>query len=224
MTKIVSYKWMIKQINKLEDAIIKECGFCLGKDIYGKTPSIPTEFNKNAKVTANINESLEKRVTNIRRLEEFINHYEFIVMEMMLILKKQGKSGSEWQNLLNRLEHSRKIIDKESDVIQYEIDFSTSKSIDTLSKISFIFLPLSFIVGYFGMNFTTMGMVGHNVDKKGILMWKHGHLFIKFLLFISLCLSIGYLYFLEKKGSTAKQTQLSIDKLTDIQATSAAFD
>ena len=55
-------------------------------------------------------------------------------------------------------------------------------------------------------------------------MWKHGHLFIKFLLFISLCLSIGYLYFLEKKGSTAKQTQLSIDKLTDIQATSAAFD
>ena len=224
MTKRVSYKWMIKQINKLEDAIIKECGFCLGKDIYGKTPSIPTEFNKNAKVTANINESLEKRVTNIRRLEEFINHYEFIVMEMMLILKKQGKSGSEWQNLLNRLEHSRKIIDKESDVIQYEIDFSTSKSIDTLSKISFIFLPLSFIVGYFGMNFTTMGMVGHNVDKKGILMWKHGHLFIKFLLFISLCLSIGYLYFLEKKGSTAKQTQMSIDKLTDIQATSRDFD
>ena len=221
MTKIVSYKWMIKQINKLEDAIIKECGFCLGDD---KTPSIPTEFNKNAKVTANINESLEKRVTNIRRLEEFINHYEFIVMEMMLILKKQGKSGSEWQNLLNRLENSRKIIDKESDVIQYEIDFSTSKSIDTLSKISFIFLPLSFIVGYFGMNFTTMGMVGHNVDKKGILMWKHGHLFIKFLLFISLCLSIGYLYFLEKKGSTTKQTQMSIDKLTDIQATSRDFD
>ena len=49
MTKIVSYKWMIKQINKLEDAIIKECGFCLGAD---KTPSIPTEFNETSVISS----------------------------------------------------------------------------------------------------------------------------------------------------------------------------
>ena len=221
MTKIVSYKWMIKQINKLEDAIIKECGFCLGDD---KTPSIPTEFNENARVSANLNRYVEKRVTNIRRLEEFINHYEFIVMEMILIESKKGKSGAEWKNILQRLEALRRIIDKESDVIQYEIDFSTNKSIDTLSKISFIFLPLSFIVGYFGMNFTTMGMVGHNVDKKGILMWKYGHIFIKFLLFLTFVLSMGYLYFLEKRETGPRRSQGEIDKLTDIQATSRDYD
>ena len=53
MTKIVSYKWMIKQINKLEDAIIKECGFCLGAD---KTPSIPTEFNETSRGSAKMNQ------------------------------------------------------------------------------------------------------------------------------------------------------------------------
>jgi hypothetical protein len=221
MTKIVSYQWMIKQINKLEDAIIKECGFCLGDD---KTPTIPTEFNKNSKVATNVTKNIEKRVTNIRRLEEFINHYEFITMEMILIESKKGKSGAEWKNLLNRLEQSRKIVDKESDVIQYEIDFSTHKSIDTLSKISFIFLPLSFIVGYFGMNFTTMGMVGHNMDRKGILMWKHGHFFIKISLLISFILSVGYLYFLERRDTGPKRSKGEIDKLTDIQSTARDFD
>ena len=221
MTKIVSYQWMIKQINKLEDAIIKECGFCLGDD---KTPSIPREFDENSKVATNVNKNIENRVTNIRRLEEFINHYEFIAMEMILIESKKGKSGAGWKNILNRLEQSRKIIDKESDVIQYEIDFSTNKSIDTLSKISFVFLPLSFIVGYFGMNFTTMGMVGHNVNKKGILMWKYGHFFIKILLLITFIISVGYLYYLEKKDTGPKRSQGEIDKLTDIQATSRDFD
>jgi len=221
MTKIVSYKWMIKQINKLENAIIKECGFCLGDD---KTPQIPRDFDENAQVSAKLNQYVAKRVTNIRRLEEFINHYEFIAMEMILIESKKGKSGAEWKNILERLEAARKIIDKESDVIQYEIDFSTNKSIDTLSKISFIFLPLSFIVGYFGMNFTTMGMVGHNVDKKGILMWKHGHLFIKGLLIFTFVLSMGYLYFLEKRDTGPQRAKGEIDKLTDIQATSRDFD
>ena len=216
MTKIVSYKWMIKQITKLEDAIIKECGFCLGDD---KTQQIPREFNENAVVSAKMNQYVAKRVTNIRRLEEFINHYEFIAMEMILIESKKGKSGAEWKNILERLEAARKIIDKESDVIQYEIDFTTTKSIDTLSKISFIFLPLSFIVGYFGMNFTTMGMVGHNVDKKGILMWKHGHSFIKFILFFTFVVSMGYLYFLEQRDTGPRRAQGEIDKLTGIQAT-----
>ena len=92
-----------------------------------------------------------------------------------------NKISNNKKHLNNRLIKARKIVDKESDSIQYRIDFHTHHSIDTLSKISFIFLPLSFIVGYFGMNFTTMGMVGHNVNKGGILMHKHGHLFIKLL-------------------------------------------
>lgn len=218
-TKKASYEWMVKQIDKLEKAVINQCGFCLGDD---KTPQIPVEFNIGASVSPErLSGTVVKRITDIRRLEEFINHYEFIAMEEILISKREGKSGAKWQSILNRLENSRKIIDKESDVIQYEIDFTTNRSIDTLSKISFIFLPLSFIVGYFGMNFTSMGMVGHNVDKQGILMWKHGHIFIKMLLLISLCLSIGYLYYLQSNESVKKRAQKEVDRLTDIQATAS---
>ena len=217
--KKVSYEWMIKQIDKLEKAVINQCGFCLGDD---KTPQIPVEFSVGASVSPEtLSGTVVKRINDIRRLEEFINHYEFIAMEEVLIAKREGKSGAKWQNLLNRLENSRKIIDKESDVIQYEIDFTTNRSIDTLSKISFIFLPLSFIVGYFGMNFTSMGMVGHNVDKQGILMWKHGHIFIKILLLFSLCISVGYLYYLQSNESVKKQAQKEVDRLTDIQATAS---
>jgi hypothetical protein len=217
--KKASYDWLIKQIDKLEKAVINQCGFCLGDD---KTPQIPVEFSEGASVSPDkLSNTMVRRITDIRRLEEFINHYEFIAMEEMLISRREGKSVAKWQSLLNRLENSRKIIDKESDIIQYEIDFSTNRSIDTLSKISFIFLPLSFIVGYFGMNFTSMGMVGHNVDKQGILMWKYGHIFIKFLLIVSLCLSIGYLYYLQSNESLKKTAQKEVDRLTDIQATAS---
>ena len=37
------------------------------------------------------------------------------------------------------------------------------------------------------MNFTSMGMLGKNVNYKGILMWKNGHTFVKILL-TNICL------------------------------------
>jgi hypothetical protein len=74
------------------------------------------------------------------------------------------------------------------------------------------------------MNFTTMGMVGHNMDRKGILMWKHGHFFIKISLLISFILSVGYLYFLERRDTGPKRSKGEIDKLTDIQSTARDFD
>ena len=69
------------------------------------------------------------------------------------------------------------------------------------------------------MNFTTMGMTGHNMNKSGILMWKHGHSFIKILLLASLVSSVGYLFYLEQMDSSGKALKRSINRLTKIQAT-----
>ena len=214
--KRLTYQWMIKQIDALEKEIIKQCAFCTGNGVKLQ----PLEFNKYLNVKTHLkNKDLSVRIIDIRRLEEFINHYEFLILEKILQNKRSGKSVAKWQHLKNRVVESRKIIDKESDSIQYRLDFHTHHSIDTLSKISFIFLPLSFIVGYFGMNFTTMGMTGHNMNKSGILMWKHGHIFIKILILISLVSSVGYLYYLEKIDESGKALKRSINRLTKIQAT-----
>ncbi len=214
--KKLTYKWMNKQIDELEQEVIKHCAFCTGKGVKLQ----PLEFNTHANIRGQIEQQdLRQRIISIRRLEEFINHYEFLILDKILQNKRSGKSTPEWKKLNNRLVEARKIVDKESDSIQYRIDFHTHHSIDTLSKISFIFLPLSFIVGYFGMNFTTMGMVGHNVDKKGILMWKHGHFFIKGLLVLSLISSIGYLYYLDNTVGGENALKREINRLTEIQAT-----
>jgi len=214
--KRLTYQWMIKQIDALEKEIIKQCAFCTGNGLKLE----PLEFNKDLDVKTHIkNKDLRVKITNIRRLEEFINHYEFLILEKILQNKRSGKSVAKWQHLKNRIVDARKIIDKESDSIQYRLDFHNHHSIDTLSKISFIFLPLSFIVGYFGMNFTTMGMTGHNMSKSGILMWKHGHIFIKIFLLISLVSSMGYLFYLEQMDESGKALKRSINRLTKIQAT-----
>ena len=215
--KKLTYEWMHKQIEELEKAVLNQCAFCTGNGVKLQ----PLEFNTKHDIKSREeNKDIKKRINDIRRLEQFINHYEFLILEKILLNKRTGKPVAKWKILNDRLDESRKIVDKESDAIQYRLDFHTNHSIDKLSKISFIFLPLSFIVGYFGMNFTTMGMVGHNVDKKGILMWKHGHFFIKGLLVLSLISSIGYLYYLDNTVGGENTLKREINRLTEIQATS----
>ena len=129
---------------------------------------------------------------------------------------------NEWNKILDRLEATRHIIDKLTSTLQYSLDIQSHSSIDTLSQVSFIFLPLSFITGYFGMNFTTMGMIGKNVNKNGVLMWKHGHTFVRLLLLFILIASIIILYFIEKSSLTDQATQQTIASL--VQAQSVAAD
>ena len=214
--KKLTYEWMHKQIEELEKAVLKQCAFCTGNGVKLQPLEFNTKYNIKSREE---NKDIKKRINDIRRLEQFINHYEFLILEKILLNKRTGKPVAKWKILNDRLDESRKIVDKESDAIRYRLDFHTNHSIDTLSKISFIFLPLSFIVGYFGMNFTTMGMVGHNVDKKGILMWEHGHFFIKGLLVLSLISSIGYLYYLDNTVGGENALKREINRLTEIQAT-----
>ena len=72
------------------------------------------------------------------------------------------------------------------------------------------------------MNFTTMGMIGKNVNKNGVLMWKHGHTFVRLLLLFILIASIIILYFIEKDSLTNQATQQTIASL--VQAQSVAAD
>tara|TARA_Y100000389_G_C17456630_1_gene518588 strand:- start:1352 stop:1888 length:537 start_codon:yes stop_codon:yes gene_type:complete len=55
------------------------------------------------------------------------------------------------------------------------------RSIDLLSSINLIFLPLTFIVGYYGMNFISMGSIN---NKTGPFNFKYGQLWVMFLISI----------------------------------------
>ena len=219
----LTYEWMVEQVNKLEKAVIDQCDFCTG-NTNNKKRAFPMnkEFDEHIKSSRVPNEYDEKRINTIRLIEEFINHYEFLVLEEIMIEKKQNGDYKQWQELLNRLESSRKIIDKLTSTLQYSLDMQTNTSIDVLSKVSLIFLPLSFITGYFGMNFTTMGMVGKNMNPKGVLMWKNGHTFVKLLLLFALVASIIILSLVEKYNSRNKNIRATLNQL--VQAQSGAAD
>ena len=218
----LTYEWMIEQIDKLEKAVIDQCDFCTG-NTNNKRRAFPMykEFDKHIKASRVPNEYDEKRVNEIRLIEEFINHYEFLVLEEIKIEKRQNGDYKRWQELLQRLESSRKIIDKLTSTLQYALDIQTNSSIDVLSKVSLIFLPLSFITGYFGMNFTTMGMVGKNMNPKGVLMWKNGHTFVKLLLLFALVASIIILYFVEKYNIRNKNIRATLNSLVQVQSSAS---
>ena len=223
MESKLTYEWMDTQVNKLEKAVIDQCDFCTG-NTNNKKRAFPMnkEFDQHIKASRVPNEYDEKRVNQIRLIEEFINHYEFLVLEEIKIEKRQNGNYKRWQGLLDRLESSRKIIDKLTSTLQYSLDIQTNSSIDVLSKVSLIFLPLSFITGYFGMNFTTMGMVGKNMNPKGVLMWKNGHTFVKLLLLFALVASIIILSFVEKYNIRNKNIRATLNSL--VQAQSGAAD
>lgn len=60
-----------------------------------------------------------------------------------------------------------------------------------ITLITTIFLPLGFIVGFFGMNFKSMGAP---TLKKGILNFKHAHITIFILSILSIIVGISFFF------------------------------
>tara|TARA_Y100000992_G_C21265411_1_gene493690 strand:+ start:36 stop:707 length:672 start_codon:yes stop_codon:yes gene_type:complete len=208
----LTYEWMIEQVDKLEKAVINQCDFCRGKGNKKIFPS-GKKFDEYIETNKKIAQFDEKRINNIKLIEKFINHYEFLVLEEIMIERKNNGNYKRWENILERLERSRKIINKLTTTLQYSIDIKSDTNIDIISKVSLIFLPLSFITGYFGMNFTSMGMLGKNVNYKGILMWKNGHTFVKILLLFVLVASIIILLIVDRynrKNNELHQTLVGL--------------
>lgn len=213
----LTYEWMDEQITKLEKSVIGLCDYCTGNT------KEDLEFNENAHIDRKPKEHDEMQINKIRMIDGFINNYEFLVLEEIKINKRKGQNYKEWQELLERLESSRKIIDKLTNSLQYSLDIKSNSNIDILSKISLIFLPLSFITGYFGMNFTTMGMVGKNINRNGVLMWKNGHTFVRLLLLFILIGTLLFLAYLERYTFKNKSINNTLSSLAQVQGTADDF-
>lgn len=99
-------------------------------------------------------------------------------------LKNPDKDWSDLDKKFDILDNDMKNIDtyERNNILKNQ-----QKSLDIISWISIILLPLTVITGYYGMNFASMGSPSNN---KGPFSFKYGQLWVFFLFTISLSITI----------------------------------
>ena len=154
------------------------------------------EIEKNMIVLEKQVSDLDNRISFEKPDHEYISNARFAINKLKLFLElkilglefHQEEHKKRLENIMKRLH----IVDKNLEIIK---DFNTAlhnkrqtKALDTLTIVNTIFLPLTLIVGYFGMNFKSMGCP---TIKTGILTMEYGQIFV-----IGLCISITLLIYL----------------------------
>lgn len=87
------------------------------------------------------------------------------------------------KNIDNKIKYLNKNINLLNEYYSLNINIKKHKNLNNISLINTIFLPLTLITGYFGMNFSKMG---NPTLKKGILSINNAHEFILILFLISI--------------------------------------
>lgn len=154
------------------------------------------EIEKNMIVLEKQVSDLDNKISFEKPDHEYIANARFAINKLKLFLElkilglelHQEEHKKKLEKIMKRLH----IVDKNLEIIK---DFNTAlhnkrqtKAIDSLTIVNTIFLPLTLIVGYFGMNFKSMGCP---TIKTGILTMKYGQIFV-----IGLCISITLLIYL----------------------------
>lgn len=154
------------------------------------------EIEKNMLVLEKQVSDLDNKISFEKPDHEYIANARFTINKLKLFLElkilgleiNQEEHKKKLQNIMKRIH----IVDKNLEIIK---DYNTSlhnkrqtKALDTLTIVNTIFLPLTLIVGYFGMNFKSMGCP---TIKTGILNMDYGQIFV-----IGLCISITLLIYL----------------------------
>lgn len=87
--------------------------------------------------------------------------------------------------------HNHKALDNFEKYIKFKDNMLDSAKNTLIALFSFVFLPLGFITGFFGMNFGSMG--NPNI-RKGILSISYSHIILLFLSIMILFTSFVYFY------------------------------
>ena len=159
---------------KLEE--IENKLFNLEKDIakMDKYLLITREPHKDQIIIVNLHE-LKRRVI---RLHYMMDLYEY---------KNKTKIKKDRERL-NKINHKIKLLDNYNSMI---IEYKQKNSLDIIALVSLIFLPLTLITGYFGMNFRGMGSPA---KSKGIFTIGKPNYFV-FILFIVSIIFFGVLFY-----------------------------
>jgi len=99
-------------------------------------------------------------------------------------LHNQSKDIKDIEIRIKFIDHNMRLLNQ---YINMTADYHSSKSLDKLTILNTIFLPLGLICSYFGMNFASMGCP---TKKGGILNIKNSNFFIFILFLISIFVTI----------------------------------
>ena len=117
---------------------------------------------------------------------------EFVLIETRIVQKSFNNTiSNELQEQIKKTEKNIEIIEK---YIQLKNGEQMKNTIDVLTYLNTVFLPLGLITGFFGMNFIQFGNPPTNSNKKGIFAMKNPHTFIAILFVISIVVT----YFIMK--------------------------
>jgi len=171
-------------LESIEPEYQKWIGSINQDNIYTKFIVLENKFNlilKDVLYTSVPDKELLRRTNEVRK--EFL--YIEIVKNLMSVKEQEITSETELVEGIKNMRDNLKLIDSyesRNDMI------GQKKALDILTLISLIFLPIGVIVGYFGMNFGSMGNpIGNN---PGILNVKYGQILVFFLFFLSIGITL----------------------------------
>lgn len=130
----------------------------------------------------NLPEDIEEIFNKVKTIKKFTHENIKLLKKNTFALKLKYATNERLYRIIENIESN---LDEENRNL-------SNMKMTIISALGTIFLPLSFIVGYFGMNFNSMG---NPTLKRGILATKHVDKFILSLsLFCIVIVSIVYYY------------------------------
>ena len=203
------YEWLNKLIERLQQE--SEASYTLGYLFYRLLDCIIAEDKKYLEQMEKRTEQLEEDVLNdvvqhfikdiiqIRKqIMLFKRHYDPLTDIVEDLMSNENKMCSEddvryfkiLRNRMNRLTHLIDMIDDYSTHIREaydaQIDIKLNRIMKYFTLVTSLFLPLTLIVGWYGMNFNSMPEIS----------WKYGYIYV---ITISILSSVFCLYLFKKK-------------------------
>lgn len=173
------------------------------QDIQADRNELHKLENEISEVELSLDKELANPQTTILTLRKKLSSYKHHYLSLIDLLEELTEDYSklltpsiqqEYDRLLNKLtrlnqytSHLLEYIAQVYDRYRSEIDLKLNRTMSIFTIISAIFLPLTLIVGWYGMNFPNMP----EIDAK------HGYLYV---IILSLTVLILSLYYIKKRG------------------------
>ena len=199
------YIWAQKMVKIIDKKVDKLCPICTKKedrDDYFNKSSNPEKIYKQFNIKRGNKTGFIKNVTTL--INKVIQLKYFIEYE--IYNSNDDDEISRYQILNNRINKINELLELYLKNEKAQLHYEQTTNLDLLTRINTIFLPLGFIVNFFGMNFA----VKHNP----ILGWKYGFIFVIILLILVVIFSDLFLnYYYNSKEVLSKK----IDDLKNLQ-------
>jgi magnesium transporter len=113
---------------------------------------------------------VRKRLTDLRfRIGPERALFERVGEEIEHIETLEGPHGEYFDRILSQLDRAVDRVDAASQSLSQALDIQLNETTYRLTVVATVFLPLTFLVGFFGMNFTWM--VDHIDGETSFLVW-----------------------------------------------------